>query len=175
MATVGYGINGLKIHTRDFATWTPYNPYKVESPNFASCNTNFALTIPNNFNPLLQIQMKILFAGIPRFILRCAAIDKGKGKRQGEYSSEQRAYWRASCVGVGQSRLDLAATALCADRPLLPQQGSVYRSQLARMRPRCNGWESGSERNNGKGASYLLGSLQSDKDVRPKLKLQCRS
>ena len=48
-------------------------------------------------------------------------------------------------MGGGQSRLDLAATALCADRPLLPQQGSVYWSQLARMRPRCNSWELGSD------------------------------
>ena len=46
-------------------------------------------------------------------------------------------------MGVGQSRIDLTATALCADRPLLPQQGSVYRSQLARMSPRFNSWELG--------------------------------
>ena len=53
-------------------------------------------------------------------------------------------------MGVGQSRLDLTATALCADRPQLPQLGSLYRSQLARMRPRCNSWELGSERDNQK-------------------------
>ena len=53
-------------------------------------------------------------------------------------------------MGVGQSRLDLTETALCADRPLLPQLGSVYRSQLARMRPRCNSWELGSDQDNDK-------------------------
>ena len=37
--------------------------------------------------------------------------------------------------------LDLIATTLCADRPLLTKLGSVYRSQLTRIGPRFDGWE----------------------------------
>ena len=64
-----------------------------------------------------------------------------KREQQSEYRSKRKEKWRASRVDVGQSRLDLTATTLCADQPILPKLGSVYRSQLARMRPRCNSWE----------------------------------
>ena len=59
---------------------------------------------------------------------------------------------------LGSPLLDLTATTLCTDRPLLTLLGSVYRSELARMRPRCHSLELGSERGHGKVASYLLRS-----------------
>ena len=79
-------------------------------------------------------------------IIRRARGNKGKGKGQGEYRSE-RIQIRAKNIVAGVTcghwavLLDLTATTLCADRPLLLKLGSAYRSQLARMRPRFDRWE----------------------------------